>query len=69
MDNRYRVVEIKKLFEVKFSNRRQKFNEFVEVYVVDLKKMYVKVYFSRDENIRREDLFRKFFDGLNDEKI
>lgn len=46
MDNRYRVVEIKKLFEVKFSNRRQKFNEFVEVYVVDLKKMYVKVYFS-----------------------
>lgn len=31
--------------------------------------MYVKVYFSWDENIKRENLFRKFFDGLNDERI
>lgn len=69
MDNRYRVVETKKSLEAKFSNRRQKPNEPVEVYAADLKKMYAKAYPSRDENTRREDLLRKFFDGLNDEKI
>lgn len=69
LDNRYRVVETKKSLEAKFSIRRQKPNEPVEVYAAELKKMYAKAYPSRDENTRREDLLRKFFDGLNDEKI
>lgn len=69
LDNRYRVVETKKSLEAKFSSRHQKPNEPVEMYAADLKKLYAKAYPGRDESIRREDLLRKFFDGLNDEKV
>lgn len=62
--------KLKSPIEAKFSNRRQKLNEPIEVFAAELKKMYAKAqYPSRDENTKREYLLRKFFDGLNDEKI
>jgi hypothetical protein len=69
LNNRYREVETKKSLEAKFSSRRQKPHESVEVYAADLKKLYAKAYPGRDESVRREDLLRKFFDGLIDEKV
>lgn len=61
--------QLKSLIEAKFSNRRQNPNEPLEVYAAELKKMYAKAYPSRDENTKRENLLRKFFEGLNDERI
>jgi hypothetical protein len=69
LDSRYRIVETKKSLKAKFSNRKQKANESVEMYATELKKLYAKAYPDRDDEIKREDLLRKFFDGLLDEKV
>lgn len=40
----------------------------VEDYAEDLKKLYDKAYVRRDSKTRREDLLRRFLDGLIDDK-
>lgn len=60
----------KKFLEAKFSNRKQRPNESVETYATELKKLYyANAYPDRDDKIKREDLFRRFFDGLIDERV
>lgn len=66
--NRFRRVETSKSFSAKFSHREQRQSESVENYAADLKHLYDKAYPQRDDATRREDLLRRFLDGLIDEK-
>ena len=66
LNSRFRVVETKRAFASKFSQRVQKPNETVEEYAADLKRLYSKAYQQRDAKTRQEDRVRKFLDGLKD---
>ena len=66
LNSRFRVVETKRTFASKFSQRVQNDNETVEEYAADLKRLYSKAYQQRDTKTRQEDLVRKFLDGLKD---
>ena len=66
LNSRLRVVETKKTFAAKFSQRVQRPNETVEEYAADLKRLYSKAHQSRDARTRQEDLVRRFLDGLRD---
>lgn len=68
LNNRFRVVETSKAFWVQFSHRNQKYGETVEDYAAELKKLYDKAHVRRDTETRREDLLRRFLDGLTDDK-
>ena len=68
INNRFRVVETSKAFWVQFSHRSQKYGETVEEYAAELKKLYDKALVRRDTETRREDLLRRFLDGLVDDK-
>ena len=68
INNRFRVVETSKAFWVQFSHRSQKYGETVEEYAAELKKLYDKAHVRRDTETRREDLLRRFLDGLVDDK-
>ena len=58
----------KKTYGAQFSHRSQKSSESVKEYAAELKRLYDKAHANRDEETRREDLLRKFLDGLYDEK-
>lgn len=60
------MVETKKTFAAKFSQRTQKPGETAEEYAAELKRLYAKAYTFRDETTRQEDLVRRFLDGLRD---
>lgn len=66
LNNRFRVVETRKTFIAKFSNRQQKPGEKVEDYAADLKRLYDKAHPKRNADTREEDLLRRFLDGLSD---
>ena len=66
LNSRFRVVETKRTFAAKFSQRVQRPNETVEEYAADLKRLYSKAHQSRDARTRQEDLVRRFLDGLRD---
>ena len=66
LNSRFRVVETKRTFAAKFSQRVQGPNETAEEYAADLKRLYSKAYQSRDQKTRQEDLVRRFIDGLRD---
>ena len=68
LNSRFRVVVTKKTYGAQFSHRSQKTSESVEEYAAELKRLYDKAHANRDEETRREDLLRKFLDGLYDEK-
>ena len=68
LENRFRVVETEKTYRAKFSHRNQKAGETVESYAAELKRLYDKAYPRRDRDTRREDLLRKFLDGLYDDQ-
>ena len=68
LNSRFRVVVTKKTYGAQFSHRCQKANESVEEYAAELKRLYDKAQANRDEETRREDLLRRFLDGLYDEK-
>ena len=68
LNSRFRVVVTKKTYGAQFSHRSQKSSESVEEYAAELKRLYDKAHANRDEETRREDLLRKFLDGLYDEK-
>ena len=68
LNNRFRVVETCKTFASKFSNRHQGPNETVEEYAAELKRLYAKAHAHRNYDTRKEDLLRRFLDGLNDEQ-
>lgn len=68
LQNRFRKIENPKTYSVVFSNRNQKATEEVEDFAAELKRLYDKAHPDRDEATRREDLLRRFFDGLSDGK-
>jgi hypothetical protein len=65
---RFRRIETTRTFGSKFSNRAQKPGESVEDFAAELTSLYDKAYPNRDGPTRREDLLRKFLDGLFDER-
>ena len=67
LDNRFRVIENPRAFRVQFSHRDQKPTETVEEYAAELKRLYDKAHPDRDHGVRREDLLRRFLDGLCNE--
>lgn len=66
LKSRFRTVEAQKTLAAKLSQRVQKYDETVEEYTAELKRLYWKVYTSRDNKTRQEDLVRRFLDGLKD---
>ena len=68
LNNRFRVIRTAKTFGAQFSRRCQKQNESVEEFSLDLKRLYDSAYAERDPDTRREDLLRRFLDGLYDDK-
>ena len=66
LNSRFRVVETQKTYAARFSQRTQRHDETVEEYAAELKRLYSKAYKNRDESTRREDLVRRFLDGLKD---
>jgi len=68
LNSRFQVVETRKTYAAQFSNRIQKPGETTEEFAAELKRMYNKAYPNRDEQTRKEDLLRKFLDGLYDER-
>ena len=67
LENRFRKVETSKVFGVQFTHRDQKPGETAEDYAAELKRLYEKAYGRRDEQTRKEDLLRRFLDGLRDD--
>ena len=49
-----------------FSKRNQKQSETVEDYAAELKRLYDKAHPGREDKTRREDLLRRFLDGIAD---
>ena len=66
--NRYRVVETRLSYHMKFSRRNQLPKEKVEDYAAELKRLYDCAHGLRDQETRREDLIRRFLDGVLDEE-
>ena len=69
LESRFRVVQTHRTFAAAFSHRNQKPGESPEDYAAELKKLYSKAHSRRDPDTREEDLLRRFFDGLQDEKV
>ena len=69
LESRFRVVQTHRTFAAAFSHRNQKPGESPEEYAAELKKLYSKAHARRDPDTREEDLLRRFFDGLQDEKV
>ncbi len=68
LDARYRKVETAKSYGARFSHRDQKPGEAAEEYAAELKRLYDKAYPQRATQTRKEDLLRRFLDGLQDEQ-
>ena len=68
LNNRFRVIENPKAFSQRFSHRNQKMDESVEDYAAELNRLYDKAHARRDQATRREDLLRRFLDGLANDK-
>ena len=65
---RFQTFETPKMYQAQYDRRRQKLGENAHSFASDLKRLYDKAYPGRPQNIRNEDLVRKFFDGLLDKK-
>jgi hypothetical protein len=68
LNNRFRVIEHPRTFQMKFIRRDQNPGESIEAYVADLKRLYDKAYPRRAHETRDEDLLRRFLDGVINEK-
>ena len=68
LESRFRKVETHKTYAAALSNRNQRSGGSVEEYAAELKKLYSKAHPHRDLVTRQEDLLRRFFDGLIDDK-
>jgi hypothetical protein len=66
MTTRYQLLESAKTYSVQFSHRNQTQGELLEEYAAELKRIYDKAHNNRGAAIRREDLLRRFLDGILD---
>ena len=65
---RFHKIETTKRFHAKFSNRSQKPGETAEEFAAELKRLYDHAHANRDSQTRKEDLLRRFLDGLQDDQ-
>ena len=65
--NRFQKTENPKTYGALFNKKKQGISETVEDFAHELKRLYDKAYLQRDRSTRREDLLRRFFEGLNDQ--
>lgn len=68
LTSRFKPVESRKTYSAQFSHRNQKPGENVESFAAELKRLYDKAYPDRDRQTRKEDLLRRFLDGLSNDK-
>ena len=68
LNNRFKSAENPKKYAALFTTRRQKCNETIEAYANELKTLYDKAHPKRHNQMRDEDLVRKFLEGLADSK-
>ena len=68
LKNRYRKVENPETFAVMFANRSQQATESVQDFAAELTMLYDKAHPHRDARTRREDLRRRWLDGVRDRK-
>ena len=68
LKHRFRKVETSRTYGAQFSNRSQQPGESVEDYAAELKRLYDKAHANRDKETRREDLLRRFLDGILDDR-
>ena len=64
--HRFRKIESARTYGSQFSKRYQKADETVENFAAELKRLYNKAYPNRDSVTKREDLLRRFLDGIFD---
>ncbi len=64
----FQTFETPRMYQAQYDKRKQKIGEDVHSFAIELKRLYDKAYPGRSQSIRNEDLVRKFFDGLLDEK-
>ena len=67
LKHRFRKVETARTYGAQFSHRNQQSGETIEDFAADLKRLYDKAYANRDRDTRREDLLRRFLDGIQDD--
>ena len=68
LDSRFKSVETNRTFRVQFSKRMQKYDESIEEYAAELKRIYDKAYTGRKQEMRRKLLLQQFLSGLKDEE-
>ncbi len=66
LQSRFFKIETPHTLAIQFSHRDQRHNESPEDYAAELKRLYDRAYPHRDMETRREDLLRRFLDGLRD---
>ena len=66
LDSRFKSVETNRTFKVQFSKRLQNYDETVEDYAAELKRLYDKAYPGRNPEMRRQLLMQQFLNGLRD---
>ena len=66
LSNRFMKIETEMTYRKKFDRRTQKHGESLEAYAAELKRFYDKAYPDREDKTRREDLLRRFLDGVLD---
>ena len=66
LDSRFKSVETNRTYKVQFRKRFQKYEETVEEYAAELKRIYDKAYPGRKPEMRRQLLLQQFLNGLKD---
>lgn len=69
MNNRYKVIEMHRLFVARFSRRNQKSEGIAEEFVAEFKGLYDKAHVLRDRKRHEEDLVHKFLDGPHEDEV
>ena len=59
-------METNRTFKVQFGKRTQKYDETVEEYAAELKRLYDKAYPERNSEMRRQLLLQQFLNGIRD---
>ena len=68
LDLRFKSVETNRTFRVQFSKRMQKYDESIEEYAAELKRIYDKAYPGRNPEMRRQLLLQQFLSRLKDKE-
>ena len=65
---RFQKIEFPESYAIMFANRNQHPDESVQEYGIELTQLYDKAHPKRDSQSRKEDLLRRFLDGVTNKK-